>query len=186
MSNSYFTLLATHFGRLEDRLNTLDAATGDGDHGSTMLRGLQAAAKAESGEAGKGFRMVAGGASGSLFGALVGELELVLDADKDLGAALKAASERIMRLGQARPGDKTMLDALIPAAEAAAQANPPAEALDAAALAAESGALATTAMTAKRGRARYVEAGGVGHPDAGARSVAEMLAEMVKFKKERA
>ena len=73
-----------------------------------------------------------------------------------------------------------MLDALIPAAEAASAA-PSGTAAQAAAQAAGDGAAATVGMVAKRGRARYAESGGVGHGDAGARSVAEMLAELARF-----
>ena len=70
-------------------------------------------------------------------------------------------------MGQAVAGDKTMLDALLPAAKATSIAD--------AAKAARDGVTATRDMVAKRGRAKYVEGKGVGHIDAGARSVAEIL-----------
>ena len=168
------TGLAARFAELEPRLNALDAATGDGDHGTTMRRGLEAVVAAEDEPVAKAFRTAAGGASGSLFGAVLGAMEAVLAGDQDLAPALSGATERISRLGMAKAGDKTMLDALIPAAEAAREADG-AKAPRAAAEAAQAGSEATAAMAAKRGRTRYVEGAGTGHIDAGAVSVAEIL-----------
>ena len=182
MSAAFFAGLAERFRELEQPLNALDAATGDGDHGAAMRRGLEAVAAAEPGTAAQAFRGAAGGASGTLFGALLGGIESALDGRRDLSAALNRAAGQIARLGMAKRGDKTMLDALIPAAEAAGAA-PNGEAAQAAAEAARDGAAATAGMTARRGRARYVENGGVGHADAGARSVAEILAEYATFAK---
>ena len=180
MSNAFFSALAERFRELEQPLNALDAATGDGDHGAAMRRGLEAAATADAGAAAKAFRGAAGGASGTLFGALVGGLEAALAGEKDLPSALAHAAGQISKLGMAKRGDKTMLDALIPAAEAAGAAAG-GDAAQAAAEAARRGAEATTGMAARRGRARYVENGGVGHGDAGARSVAEILSEYARF-----
>lgn len=157
--------LVTRFEELEDHLNGLDAATGDGDHGTTILKGLRAAAGAAEAPD-RAFRKAAGGASGSLFAVVIAALHKA-DAGTDLGTALGEAADRISMLGQAKPGDKTMLDALLPAA---AEKTP-----EAAAKAAEEGRDATRAMAAKRGRARYVEGAGVGHVDAGATSIAEIL-----------
>jgi len=172
MSQEFFANLVNRFETLEQELNALDAATGDGDHGSTMLKGLRAAAKVEEGAA-KAFRRSAGGASGSLFSLLIAALEKVVRKEQDLGAALATAAERITQMGQAKAGDKTMLDALIPASENAGSVGE-------AAAAAHAGFLATKPMAAKRGRARYVEGAGVGHLDAGAMSVAEILDEFAK------
>jgi hypothetical protein len=82
--------------------------------------------------------------------------------------ALARAATRIGAIGQAKPGDRTMLDALIPASQAP-------DAITAA-KAARAGAEATRSMPARRGRAKHVEGAGLGHIDAGAMSVAEMLA----------
>ena len=180
MSHVFFSGLAERFRELEQPLNALDAATGDGDHGAAMRRGLEAAATADAGAAAKAFRGAAGGASGTLFGALVGGLEAALAGEKDLPSALAHAAGQIAKLGMAKRGDKTMLDALIPAAEAAGAAAG-GDAAHAAAEAARRGAEATTGMAARRGRARYVENGGIGHGDAGARSVAEILSEYAGF-----
>jgi len=90
--------------------------------------------------------------------------------------ALSRAAARIGAIGQAKPGDRTMLDALIPASLAPDAAS--------AAAAAAIGAQATRTMPARRGRARHVEGAGLGHVDAGARSVAEMLAVLAQGKGE--
>lgn len=181
MSQSFLTELVDRFTPLEAALNKLDAATGDGDHGTTMLRGLRAAAT-EDGPAAKSFRMAAGGASGSLFGVLIGAIEGVHSqaglGEIGLGEALGKAADRIAQMGLAKLGDKTMLDALIPAASAAL-ADPDA-ASTAAAQAAQTGVAATKDMIAKRGRAKYVEGGGAGHIDAGATSVAEILTALAQ------
>lgn len=169
MSNPFFMSLVTRFEGLEDHLNKLDAETGDGDHGTTILKGLRAAADADD-NGGKAFRKAAGGASGSLFGLVVGALESTIADSVPLDAALSRAAERIGQMGQAKAGDKTMLDALLPAAGAGTDPQ-------AVAIAARQGAQATRDMAAKRGRAKYVEGAGVGHLDAGATSVAEILEE---------
>ena len=184
MSDTFFSGLARHFRELEQPLNALDAAIGDGDHGAAMRRGLEAVAAAEPGVAAQAFRGAAGGASGALFGALIGGIEAALEGRQDLPSALEHAAAQIAKLGMAKRGDKTMLDALIPAAEAAGAVQG-GDTTRAAAEAARQGAEATAAMTARRGRARYVENGGVGHRDAGARSVAEILAHYERFSRER-
>lgn len=157
--------LVTRFAALEDTLNALDAVAGDGDHGTTMLRGLRAAADAP--DPVVAFRTAAGGASGSLFAQVLAAL-VAHQGGEPLPAALTRAATRIAAIGQAKPGDRTMLDALLPAAAAPDT--------QAAAIAAREGAEATRAMPARRGRARHVEGAGLGHVDAGAMSVAEMLA----------
>ncbi|WP_299737709.1 DAK2 domain-containing protein [uncultured Roseobacter sp.] len=169
----FLALCVTRFEALEQELNQLDAATGDGDHGSTILKGLRAAATADAAPE-KAFRKAAGGASGSLFAQIVAALEKVANG-APIGEALTQAAEWITMLGQAQPGDKTMLDALIPAAAATTP--------DAAAQAAAAGRDATRDMPAKRGRARYVEGAGVGHIDAGAASVAELLAIFAEWRR---
>src|SRR5699024_9685405 len=106
----FLKALAEHFAVLEDELNALDAAAGDGDHGSTMLRGLHAAANTDDDPI-IAFRTASGGASGSLFAQVLSAALAIKDgaASHD---ALAAAAKRIAMLGQAKPGDRTMLDAL--------------------------------------------------------------------------
>jgi len=168
MSLPFYSALIEHFEPLEQTLNQLDAATGDGDHGTTMLKGLRAiVAQSDAAEPAKSFRRAAGGASGSLFSILIKALDQVLLQNGSLTDALQEAAAKITQIGQAVAGDKTMLDALL---AAAAEQSP-----TAAAEAAQQGAESTKPMSAKRGRARYVENAGIGHIDAGAVSVAHML-----------
>ena len=161
----FLAICVERFAASEQALNALDAATGDGDHGTTILKGLRAAADADSAPD-KAFRKASGGASGSLFAQVIAALAKV-EEGAGIAPSLAEAAKRINMLGQAQAGDKTMLDALVPASGATS----PRAAADAAA----AGRDATKDMTAKRGRARYVEGGGVGHVDAGATSVAMML-----------
>ena len=162
----FWALLVSRFEDIEAELNALDAATGDGDHGTTMLKGLRAAVESES--PGKAFRMAAGGASGMLFAEVISALDASIRGAMPLQDALTRAASRIGMFGQARPGDKTMLDSLLPASGSA-------PGLHAIARAAWEGYEATRKMAARKGRARYVEGAGMGHLDAGARSVAEIL-----------
>ncbi|MBA2666051.1 MAG: DAK2 domain-containing protein, partial [Trueperaceae bacterium] len=128
------TRLCAAFEQERDALATLDAATGDGDHGAGMMRGFGRArdAVAELGDddvgallvaAGKGLMAGVGGASGALFASLFLELGKVaagartLQADH-LAEGITQAVATIRRRGRSEPGDKTMLDALTPAAEA--------------------------------------------------------------------
>ncbi|WP_419906711.1 DAK2 domain-containing protein [Hoeflea sp.] len=154
------------------RLDDLDAAIGDGDHGTTMLRGLTAAAKAEDGLQAKAFMRASGGASGTLFGLILHEIELYLSGSgRSLATHLERSLERIKQLGKVAAGDKSMVDSLEPAVSALDAGR----GIDAAVSAATDGRDATLAMAARRGRARYVEEAGRGHVDPGAASVCLIL-----------
>ncbi len=171
-ARGYFERLLEVFSADEQRLNQLDADIGDGDHGTTMVRGLKAAVAADDGRQAKAFMRASGGASGTLFGLVLHEVEQHLggqDAGQEL--QLERAIERIKTLGKVRAGDKTMIDALEPAAQALRDGG----SLRAALAAAEKGRDATRDMPARSGRARYVENAGVGHVDPGATSVCLML-----------
>jgi dihydroxyacetone kinase-like protein len=179
-----------------EHLTQLDAAIGDGDHGTNMVRGFDAVAEALAGQGESllpgpllelcGRRLVAtvGGASGPLWGSAL------RDAGRSLGdapevdgpalvAALQAASDAIKRLGGAVVGDATIADALDPAVaalrEAVAAGEPPARAVGLAADAAEQGAAATIALQARKGRASYLGERSIGHQDPGATSTALIL-----------
>lgn len=178
MSAAFYTTLLVHFEALEQELNRLDAATGDGDHGTTMVKGLRAIVADDTNTPVKVFRRAAGGASGSLFAQLIGAFDQIINQDKELYATLQDTADRINQLGQAVAGDKTMLDALLPAIRVPATR---ADNIKAMVDAAQQGANSTIEMIAKRGRARYVEGQGVGHKDAGATSVAEMLSVFSQF-----
>ncbi|MFI0826343.1 dihydroxyacetone kinase subunit DhaL [Streptomyces roseolus] len=170
------------------RLTDLDAAIGDADHGANLKRGFAAVAEALAKEppstpgavlvtAGGLLIATVGGASGPLYGTLLrragkalGEAGEVSRAE--LADALSAGVAAVGRLGGAVPGDKTMLDALAPAAEALR------ESFAAARSAAEAGALATVPLRARKGRASYLGERSVGHQDPGATSSALLFAAL--------
>ena len=157
-------------------LNALDAAVGDGDHGSTMLRGLTKASAAENGRRAKAFMRASGGASGTLFGLILIAIEAHLENGADLAEGLQTACDRICELGEVKVGDKSMIDALAPAVAALQTAD-----LAVAISAAAAGRDSTVPLVARRGRSQYVEDGGKGHIDPGAVSVViffETLAEV--------
>ncbi|MBB5040007.1 dihydroxyacetone kinase subunit DhaL [Prosthecobacter dejongeii] len=185
----------------EPMLSQADRDLGDGDHGLGMKRGMEAvkaqlepmeAASVEQVFVATGTAMMTsmGGASGALFGTVyraggkaVAGRE-VLDAE-GLALFLQAALEGVMKRGGAKPGDKTMIDALAPAAEKAKEVSglPLEEALVAVAAAAEAGKEASKAMIAQFGRAKTLGEACIGFPDAGACSVTIMLQTMLSFVK---
>jgi len=166
----FFSALQARFAIESDRLNMLDAAVGDGDHGATMLRGLTKAASAEAGNRAKAFMRASGGASGTLFGLILLEIEGHLETGAPLLAGLSKACDRICDLGEVRSGDKSMVDALAPAIKALEAGG-----IDTAISAAREGRDGTKSFSARRGRAQYVENGGRGHLDPGAVSVVIIL-----------
>jgi dihydroxyacetone kinase-like protein len=183
----------------EPMLSQADRDLGDGDHGLGMQRGMEAVkVQLEKLEpttveqvfvtTGTAMMTSMGGASGAIFGTLfrAGGKALANAGHfdpPDLPLFLEAAAEGIMKRGGAKPGDKTMLDALVPAAEKAKKVTnlPLPEALAAIAAAAESGKEASKAMIAQFGRAKTLGEGCIGFPDAGACSVVVMLNAMRDF-----
>jgi dihydroxyacetone kinase-like protein len=177
------------------RLTELDAAIGDGDHGTNLDRGfasvirvLDTAAPRTPGTVlsltGTTLISKVGGAAGPLYGSAFRRAGNALsDAPEvdlaGLAGALDAALAAIRKLGAARDGDKTMVDALAPAVaalnDAAASDTPLFKALDATVAAAESGALATIPMQASKGRASYLGPRSIGHQDPGAASTVLIL-----------
>lgn len=176
-------------------LTDLDAAIGDADHGANLKRGFTSAAEVTAAEppatpgalltaVGVHLTNTVGGASGPLFGTVLRRMGKLLGEDavvapETLGRALAAAVASVRRLGDSAPGDKTMVDALQPAAdayiEALAGGADVVAALDAAARAAREGAAATVPMRARRGRASYLGERSVGHQDPGATSSAMLV-----------
>jgi dihydroxyacetone kinase-like protein len=171
-------------------LTKLDAAIGDGDHGINMDRGMQAALQRlgtvtgeDVGAALKAVGMAliskVGGAGGPLYGTLFMQLGMAtsgrseIDGD-DWAAALEAAVKGVQTRGKAELEDKTMVDALAPAAEAFRSALDEGasfgEALERAATAAEEGMAATIPLVARKGRASYLGERSAGHQDPGATS----------------
>ncbi|MEU7176858.1 MULTISPECIES: dihydroxyacetone kinase subunit DhaL [Streptomyces] len=183
----WMTAAAASIDREADRLTELDSPIGDADHGSNMQRGfaavrklLETAAPQTPGAvltaAGRQLISTVGGASGPLYGTLLRRAGKVLgDAERvtpaELNAALAAGVDAVAQLGGAAPGDKTMLDALVPAVGAGA-------AFDAAAAAAAEGALATVPLQARKGRASYLGERSIGHQDPGATSSALLFAAL--------
>jgi len=190
-------------------LTALDQAIGDGDHGINLDRGFAAIVAMlderpapEDGtadatatadllrQAGKTLISKVGGASGPLYGTafLRGAGAIGAATDPSAGAAfvaaLEAAAGGISALGKSAEGEKTMLDALFPAARAARAAldggGDLATVTAAARDAATAGAAATIPMLATKGRASYLGERSVGHQDPGATSAALLLAVLAE------
>jgi dihydroxyacetone kinase-like protein len=179
----------------QDYLSQLDSTVGDGDHGLNMAKALQEASRHVNAledltaetvwrTAGKAVQNSVGGASGLLFGAffvgasrtIKGKQVLTL---ADIAEMLAAGLANVQKRGKAQPGDKTMVDTLIPAVTAARTAVEDNltlhQALHRVASAANAGAEATRDMIAKQGRAKFLGERSRGYQDAGATSMAIML-----------
>jgi dihydroxyacetone kinase-like protein len=205
------TWLRTAAERLHDeapRLTSLDQAIGDGDHGINMDRGFKAVVAALDARTapdpavtdqaataellrvvGRTLISTVGGASGPLYGtaflrasgAVAGLAEPASGAAA-IVAALEAAVTGVGTLGKSTTGEKTMLDALVPAASAARAAldggADAGAAIQAARDAARAGAEATIPLLATKGRASYLGERSIGHQDPGATSSALLLATL--------
>lgn len=177
----------------EPQLSEADRNLGDGDHGLGMQRGMNAAKeKLNAGEpesiekavSSVGMAMMSsmGGASGAIFGTFFRNGGKAL-AGKDaldsagLAAMLQAGLDGVKARGGAEVGDKTVVDALAPAAEKAqaVASQPLPEAIVAVAEAAHAGLEASKSMVAKFGRAKTLGEACVGFPDAGAMSVTVII-----------
>lgn len=186
----WMTAAAAVIDREADRLTELDSPIGDADHGRNMQRGFAAVVTTLEAEppatpgavltaAGRTLISSVGGASGPLYGTLLrragkafGEAPQV--SAQELRTGLSAGVDAVAQLGGSAPGDKTMLDALVPGVEALATS------FDAAATAAEKGALATVPLQAKKGRASYLGERSIGHQDPGATSSALLFAALAE------
>jgi dihydroxyacetone kinase-like protein len=182
-----FVRLAARMTAERDMLCALDGAVGDADHGIAMEQGMIAARDATAALSGatmqdvfngaaKGFLNAVGASSGPLYAtafmrAAKAAGPRVAMPLGELGALIIAMSDGIAERGKAERGQKTMLDAWGPAADAARRgASPPAIAT-----AARDGAEATRAMQATLGRAARLGERSVGHPDPGAVSAAIVI-----------
>lgn len=186
----WIELYASTISENKGYLTELDSAIGDADHGSNMNRGMNAVVEKIGDDPGDdigavlktvGMTLVSkvGGAGGPLYGTLfmqmgaasAGKSELSVE---DWSAAVGAALTGVKARGKAEPGDKTMIDALTPAAEALSQAAAEStsftDALKAAESAAEEGMRATIPLVARKGRASYLGERSAGHQDPGATS----------------
>ena len=187
---TWLETFAAKLAENKEYLTELDSPIGDADHGVNMDRGFQAVVKKlpsisnqDIGSVFKGVGMTlvstVGGASGPLYGTYFmqlgmvtnGKLELTLE---DWISAVESGLEGVIRRGKANPGDKTMIDALLPGLEALKSASENGveikEALESAAVAAEQGMKDTIPLIAKKGRASYLGERSAGHQDPGATS----------------
>lgn len=183
----------------EPLLTDADRNLGDGDHGLGMERGMKAVIeKIESSSfnqisdvfksAGMAMMSSMGGASGALFGTLFRNGGKALDGEETLNSDglksfLNAANEGVKSRGGASPGDKTMIDALEPAAQEASEniSLPLYELISLVSQAADRGKEESKDMIATMGRAKTLGERSLGHPDAGACSVAIILKSMSEF-----
>ena len=183
----------------EPLLTDADRNLGDGDHGLGMERGMKAVIeKIESSSfnqisdvfksAGMAMMSSMGGASGALFGTLFRNGGKALDGEETLNSEglksfLNAANEGVKSRGGASPGDKTMIDALEPAAQEASEniSLPLYELISLVSQAADRGKEESKDMIATMGRAKTLGERSLGHPDAGACSVAIILKSMSEF-----
>jgi dihydroxyacetone kinase-like protein len=179
----------------KDYLTELDSPIGDADHGANMHRGFRAVLEKlpenEDKDIGKilmgvGMSLLSkvGGAGGPLYSTVFIQMGKSIDGRMefelaDWANALEAATEGVVRLGKASPGDKTMVDALTPAVQALKEATEQGltleEGLKKSAKAAEEGMIATIPLVARKGRASYLGERSAGHQDPGATSTFLLL-----------
>ena len=192
---TWMTEIANSIRVERDYLVQLDAAIGDGDHGINMTRGFEAVVLAFSTEsggspgklmtlAGKTLISAVGGASGPLWGSALRRAGRTLGDEPSVTpeqfvSALEAGLAAVQDLGQAKAGDKTMVDALAPAIavlrKSVAAGQPLEIAVHEARSAAEEGMRATVPMQARKGRASYLGERSIGHQDPGAPSAVLIL-----------
>ncbi|WP_411719773.1 dihydroxyacetone kinase family protein [Mycetocola sp.] len=181
----------------EEEFGLIDAIAGDGDHGIGMARGATGALAAgeqvvaENGgvirllaEAGEGWSEHGGGTSGALWGIALTGAGTQLAAESSLDApavarAVRAALDAVQNLGKAQVGDKTLVDALVPFVETLDEAVSKGADLGAAwtdaASASTAAAIGTAELRPRLGRARPLAEKSLGHPDAGAISLARIV-----------
>jgi dihydroxyacetone kinase-like protein len=192
---SWIRAFAAAVAENKDVLTKLDQAIGDADHGINMDRGMRAVLEKldgdQPGDVGGVMRNVAmtliskvGGASGPLYGTFFLQFGTTAGAVPELSPegwadCFDAAVAGVKSRGKAEPGDKTMLDALLPAGEALRSALGEGASLGAAlsqaAVAAEEGVAATIPLVARKGRASYLGERSAGHQDPGATSSALLV-----------
>jgi phosphoenolpyruvate---glycerone phosphotransferase subunit DhaL len=190
--DTFVNMLRSAAARIQEQkelLSQLDSHGGDGDHGPTMARAMTCMLKAVDDTPPGNLKALCnaiawaimgadGGSTGPLYGSLfMGMAGAAGDSDSaDLAALFSAGLTGVEKRTKARPGDKTMMDALTPAVAALQEAveagHSAGGALLKAAAAAEAGAAATTDMQARFGRAKNLGEKSLGEPDPGATSTA--------------
>lgn len=192
----WFSSFSETVRQVAAELTELDRKAGDGDFGTNLAEGMDGVwdalaalpegytADAPVAAAAGVFLDDVGGTSGPLFGLLFQEMAAALAGESrpgvpELAAGASAGAAAVQRVGEAQPGDKTMVDALKPAADALTACPDGTSvhaALQAAAVAAHRGAQATADLRARRGRASYTGARAEGVPDPGALAVSLLFA----------
>ncbi len=186
----WLELAIAALGENKDYLTDLDRAIGDADHGTNMDRGFRKVAEKLPSVADKdignimktvGMTLISsvGGASGPLYGTFFMRGGMAVDAKEelsgeDLVAMLQGAIDGVIQRGRAQTGDKTMIDALLPAIEALkngfAAGKDIVGAMEDTVAAAEQGMKDTVPLQARKGRASYLGERSIGHQDPGATS----------------
>ena len=186
----WLELTAAGMKENKDYLTRLDSPIGDADHGINMDRGFRKVIEKLPGVSDQdignilkatGMPLISsvGGASGPLYGTFFMRGGMAADAKEeltgeDLAALLQAGVDGVVQRGRAQLGDKTMVDAWIPALKALhdglASENGQLAALQASVVAAEQGMKDTIPLQAKKGRASYLGERSIGHQDPGATS----------------
>jgi phosphoenolpyruvate---glycerone phosphotransferase subunit DhaL len=184
-------------------LTELDSPIGDADHGINMARGfgkviekLPTVTETDIGNilktSGMTLLSTVGGASGPLYGTFFMRAGGVLQGKQELDGAdlvklLETGIEGVVQRGRAEIGDKTMIDALLPAVQALKISleggSDVTNALEACVAAAETGVQNTIALVARKGRASYLGERSVGHQDPGATSAYYLLATLLEVVK---
>ncbi|KXA99546.1 hypothetical protein AKJ41_05270 [candidate division MSBL1 archaeon SCGC-AAA259O05] len=179
----------------------IDAAIGDGDHGTSMAKGFRAAEKKLESESyedigsvmksvGSSLMNEIGGATGPLFSTIFLSAGKIAEDEKEanlslLGKMFEKSLEDVKARGGARPGDKTLVDSLEPAVKALKKTGRNdlglVEGLKIACEAAQEGMEDTKEMKPKKGRAKYLDDRAIGHQDPGATSIALVFETMSKY-----
>jgi dihydroxyacetone kinase-like protein len=187
---NWISAFAEAIAEARQELVALDTAIGDGDHGTNMNRGMQAALEklgdVPDGDVATQLKTVGmalvskvGGAAGPLYGTLFLRMSQAATGKEELDLAgwaevLEGGVAGVQQRGKAEPGDKTMLDTLLPAVEAlkaaAAEGASLEDGLGRAEDAAKQGMEATIPLKALKGRASYLGERSIGHQDPGATS----------------
>lgn len=192
------------FNEKQDELSKFDSVIGDGDHGITMAKGAKAAVEqintSKDLQASELFKLYGrtmmstlGGAIGPLYGSIFIELSKAMKNKETVGLneftlGFDLALTKVMELGGATSGDKTMVDSMVPTVkvlkEAAEKQVDLVLAFEMAKEAAMQGAIDTKPLIAKRGRSRYLQEKAIGHQDAGATSFAYVIDQIYIFLRE--
>jgi dihydroxyacetone kinase len=186
-----FDAIAHAIAQSEEMLGELDSKTGDGDHGIGMVRGTRGANNlvSERPDAGtiellsaaaEGWSEAGGGTSGAIWGIILGSIATSLSKNRDLDSgafaqALEYAAMNVQKIGGAKPGDKTLVDAFVPLVESYSRSVTDGKTFSqafakATELCSEAAQL-TASMVPRIGRAKTHAKKGLGAPDAGAISL---------------